>query len=127
MRAKPKVRAPADELLTDVIDPKGRYDAGQLASFLDWTKQDLAAFLDKGASNLSKATASLRDQDALGKLAAVIKHLLDITGNDRAQARAWLRTPLPVLDRRSPKEVITGGHLDVIADLLDEIESGFSS
>jgi hypothetical protein len=124
---KARPRPPSEELLEGAYDAEGRYDADRLASILDWTKQDLAGFLETHPSAVSRQPASQKHQEQLGQLAAVMRHLLDHTGNDRAQARAWLRTPMLVLDRKSPKEVILSGHLDRVADLLDEIDSGFAA
>ena len=124
---KARPRPPSVELLRDALDGEGRYDATALASILDWTKQDIARFLETYPSALSRRAAPPKHQNALAQLAALMRHLLDQTGGDRAQARAWLRTPVLVLDRRSPKEVILSGRLDTVADLLDEIDSGFAA
>lgn len=122
---KAQVRPPSKELLK-ALDQEGRYDAAALAGILDWTKQEIARFLETGPSALSRSSAPLKHQDALARLAAVMRHLLDLTGNDQGQARAWLRTPILVLDRKSPKEVILSGRLETVAALLEEMESGFA-
>jgi putative toxin-antitoxin system antitoxin component (TIGR02293 family) len=124
---KARPRPPSEELLRGAFDKVGRYDAAALAGILDWSKQEIARFLETHPSTLSRQPASLKHQDPLAQLAAVMRQLLDQTGGDFAQARAWLRTPLPVLDRKSPKEVILSGRLDMVANLLAEIESGFAA
>jgi len=124
---KAQVRAPSEELLREAIDKDGRYDAAALAGILDWTKQEIAGYLGTDPSALSRQPAAPKHQDALARLAAAMRHLLDHTGNDLAQARAWLRTPILALDRETPKAVIMGGRLDMVADLLDEIDSGFAA
>ena len=98
-----------------------------LARFVDWNQQDIAEFLGVNPSSLSRNSAAEKFQDPLSRLAAAIKHLLDVTGGDMAQARAWLRTPIQVLDGKSPKEMILGGQLDVVRDLLNEMEAGFAA
>ena len=125
MKLKP--RRPSEELLGGAFDREGRYDATALAGILDWSKQEIARFLETHPSTLSRQPASLKHQDPLAQLAAVMRHLLDHTGGNLAQARAWLRTPLLVLDRKTPKEVILSGRLEMVASLLAEIESGFAA
>lgn len=124
---KAQVRPPSEELLREAIDKNGRYDAAALAEMLDWTKQEIAGFLGTDPSALSRQPAAPKHQDNLARLAATLRHLLDHTGNDLAQARAWLRTPILALDGKAPKAVIMEGRLDMIADLLGEIDSGFAA
>jgi putative toxin-antitoxin system antitoxin component (TIGR02293 family) len=125
--SKSRPRPPSEELLRDALDSSGRYNVDALAKCLDWTKAEIAKFLETGPSTLSREAAPQKHQDNLARLAAVMKHLLDHTGNDVGQARAWLRTPLLVLDHKSPKDVILSGNLDIVTALLDEIESGFAA
>ena len=114
-------------VLTDAIDDQGRYDAVKIAELLDWTRQDIAEYLDKDPSAISRNAASLNYQQALGQLAATVSHLIDIMDNDLKTARAWLRTPIKVLDGKSPKEKILHHDLGAVNSLLSEVEAGFSA
>ncbi len=120
-----RARVPRDQVLAEALDEAGRYDAFKLAEYIDWSKQEMAAFLRKHPSSLSRESASLAVQEPLAALAAVVKELLFLVDEDQSIARAWLRTPIRVLDEKSPKEVILAGNLDTVASLLGEIQSGF--
>lgn len=124
---KARLRPPSQELLREAIDSSGRYNVDALAKYLDWAKQDIARFLETGPSTLSREAAPQKYQDQLARLAAVMSHLLKHTGDNLPHARAWLRTPLLVLDHKSPKDLILSGHLDMVAALLDEMDSGFAA
>jgi transcriptional regulator with XRE-family HTH domain len=113
-------------LLTEAIDDEGRYDAVKLAKLLDWTQQEIAEYLDKDPSAISRYSSALTYQQPLSELAAIFAHLLNLFDNDLKHTRAWLRTPVRVLDWKSPKEKILNHDLKVVDSLLDEVESGFS-
>jgi hypothetical protein len=113
-------------ILTEAIDDEGRYDATKLAKLLDWTQQEIAQYLDKDPSSVSRFSSSLIYQQPLSELAAIFSHLLSLMGDDLRITRAWLRTPIRVLDGKSPKEKILNHDLKTVNSLLDEIESGFS-
>lgn len=114
-------------VLTDAIDDQGRYDAVKIADLLDWSRQDIAQYLDKDPSAISRNAASLNYQQALGELAATFSHLLELMDNDLKTARAWLRTPIKVLDGKSPKEKILHRDLRAVDSLLSEVEAGISA
>ena len=114
------------EILTAAIDDEGRYDAVKLAEVLDWTQQEIAEYLDKDPSTVSRFSASLNYQQPLSELAAVVSHLLKLMDNDLRITRAWLRTPIRVFDGKSPKEKILHHDLRAVDLLLEEIESSFS-
>ena len=114
-------------VLTKAIDDQGRYDAVKIAELLDWTRQDIARYLDKDPSAISRNAASLNYQQALSELAATFSHLLELMDNDLKTARAWLRTPIKVLDGKSPKEKILRHDLGAVDSLLSEVEAGFSA
>lgn len=122
-----KAHLPKDDVLTQALNDAGRYDAFKLAEYIDWSKQEIAAFLRKHPSTLSRESASVSVQHPLAALAAVVKELLLLVNDDPPIARAWLRTPNRVLDEKSPKEVILAGRLDAVASLLGEIHSGFAA
>jgi hypothetical protein len=112
--------------LTATIDDRARYDAIKLAKLLDWSGQEIARYLDKDPSAISRNSASLNYQQPLSQLAATITHLLALMDNDLKTARAWLRTPIKVLDGKSPKEKILLHDLNAVDALLSEVETGFS-
>ena len=113
-------------VLTETIDDQGRYDATKMAKLLDWSGQEIAQYLDKDPSAISRNGASITYQQPLSQLAATISHLLTLMDNDLKTARAWLRTPIKVLDGKSPKEKILRHDLNAVDTLLLEVEGGFS-
>lgn len=113
-------------ILTAAIDDEGRYDAVKLAKLLDWTQQEIAEYLEKDPSAISRYGSSLSYQQPLSELAAMFAHLLSLLDNNLKLTRAWLRTPVRVLDWKSPKEIILQHDLKTVDSLLDEVESGFS-
>lgn len=113
-------------VLTQALDEEGRYDAAKLAALLDWTNQEIARYLGKDPSTISRFSASLQYQEPLAELAAIFNHLVSLMDGDLRLARAWLRTPIRVLDGVSPKEKILHSDLKPIETLLQEVESGFS-
>jgi len=119
-------RARYPRILTEAVDDEGRYNATKLAKLLDWTQQEMAEYLDKDPSAISRYSSSLSYQQPLSELAAIFSHLLSLFDNDLKHTRAWLRTPIRVLDGQSPKEKILNHDLKAVHSLLDEVESGFS-
>ncbi len=113
-------------IFMEALDEEGRYDAARLGRLLDWTNQDMARYLERDPSTISRHGSSLSYQDPLARLASLFRCMLDLLDDDVRQARAWLRTPIRVLDGVSPKEKILLGELGVVDTLLREIESGFS-
>lgn len=113
-------------VLTQALDEEGRYNAAKLAALLDWTNQEIARYLGKDPSTISRFNASLQYQEPLAELAAIFNHLVSLMDGDLRLARAWLRTPIRVLDGVSPKEKILHSDLKPIETLLQEVESGFS-
>ena len=45
-------------MLAEAIDDEGRYDAVKLAKLLDWTQQEIAEYLDKDPSTVSRFSSS---------------------------------------------------------------------
>jgi len=123
--APPKDAPDTGELLRDAFDENGRYDAAKLTGLLDWTNREMTDYLGVDPSGITRNAASLQNQEALARLAALMQHLLTLLENKLPEARAWLRTPIRALDGKLPKEVILSGRLDVVANLLKEIEAGF--
>ena len=114
-------------VLTDALDGQGRYDAAKLAGLLDWTRREIAQYLQKDPSAISRNGASLAYQEPLSQLAATFAHLLDLMNGDLKMARAWMRTPVKVLNGKSPKNTILRRDLKAIDAVLAEVESGFAA
>jgi hypothetical protein len=122
---EPNVRSFHARILTEALDNEGRYDAVKLAQFLDWNNQEIAQYLDRDPSTISRYGASPQYQQALSQLAALVVDLLKLLDGDLRLVRAWLRTPVQVLGE-SPKEKILHHDLRSVGSLLQEVESGFS-
>jgi hypothetical protein len=121
---------PARQLLASTLrkftDDQGRYDAVKIAQTFDWTQQELAWFLGKDKSAISKNPTSPGYQDALARLVALFDRIIELTGGDAAAAVAWLRTPILALDNAPPKTFILAGELEVVENLVHEYESGLA-
>lgn len=125
---KPKLpRARHLRVMTEAIDEQGRYDAAKVAELLDWSRQEIATYLERDPSAISRNGASLGFQQPLSRLVATFANLLELLNDDLKTARAWLRTPIKVLDGKSPKEKILHGELKTVEAVIAEIESGFSA
>ena len=44
--------------------------------------------------------------------------------NDEASAKAWINTPQPALDGKSPRGLILSGQIERVRQLLDQLRSG---
>ena len=113
-------RAHPTAVLAEVVDRKGRYDAGLLADQLDWSQAMMATYLGRDQSTVSRHATSAPVQDELARLAALLKKLL--RHMPLAHARAWLRTPLDVLDRVTPQQLIVKGRIRLVERVVDEIK-----
>jgi ParB-like chromosome segregation protein Spo0J len=118
--------APRALVLRDAINDEGRYDAAKLADLFGCTLEEIARYLGKDPSTVSRYGASARYQDRLAALAAVLQDLLLLMNRDLPAARAWLRTPNRALDRTTPMKRILEGQLDMVDNLLNEVKSGFA-
>ncbi len=112
--------------LRKLTDTRGRYDAIKVAQAIDWEQQEIAHFLGKDPSFISKNPVSPSFQDALAGLASLYGRLVELTGNDTAAAVAWLRTPIVALNNQSPKKLLLESRPDVVENLLREYESGLA-
>lgn len=111
-------------LLTQALSG-GRYDARKLAELIDWNLDDVAHYLGKDLSTVSRHSASIKYQDALGALALVVKEIFDLLGGDIDMVRAWFRTPIRALEA-SPKALIVDGQFARVEALVREYESGLA-
>ena len=113
-------------LLEDVLDAEGRFDAARVAALLDWKVEEIAQYLDRDPSTVSKYPTSVRHQDRLAALVGVFQALVTSFGNRRL-VRGWFRLPLGALDGASPKAVILRGELPRVSDLIAEWDAGFAA
>ena len=108
------------------IGPDGRYDAALVARALDWDQKDLARFLGKHPSAISKNPTAHAHQTSLARLVALFDRVLTLAGDDNAVVIAWLRTPIFALDNVSPRALVLDGNIDVVERLVGEYESGLA-
>lgn len=113
-------------VLREAIDERGRYDATKMAKLLDWTRGEMAEYLGKDPSTISRFGSSVVHQNKLAELAALVQELLTVMNNDLPCVRAWFRTPLRALDKASPQDKILHGELEKVDDLVDEFRSGLA-
>src|SRR5689334_4543234 len=98
-------------ILKDATDDNGRYDAAKIADLLDWTINDVAQYLGRDASTISRFGASAVHQEKLAALAYLAQGVFEIMREDLRTTRAWFRTPIRALDNTSPRQLILSGNL----------------
>jgi hypothetical protein len=113
-------------ILREAIDRRGRYDAAKIAALLDWQISDIAKYLGRAPSTISRFGASQMHQEKLAALASLVQDAFSLTGDDLRATRAWFRTPLRTLDGASPREALLRGHLRRVRDLVNEMDSGLA-
>jgi hypothetical protein len=113
-------------VLREAIDRKGRYDAAKLAALLDWQISDIAKYLGRAPSTISRFGASQVHQEKLAALAALVQDVFELTIDDLRATRAWFRMPLGALDGISPREEILRGNLWRVRNLVNEMHRGFA-
>ena len=129
--------------LAPAISDSGRYEPRSLAKLLGWTPEEMARYLGVSVSTVQKGLDVRAGQPKLEGLASVYLSVLEgfygvrhvfgvdaeesdaaVAGRARAHATAWLNTPQVALDGKRPKDLILGGNLeavrDLVADLTDE-------
>jgi|SRR5579871_3933225 len=114
-------------ILRRATDRNGRYAAAQLAELLDWQVADIARYLGRAPSTISRFGASQVHQDKLALLTALTRDVFRLTGNNLRATRAWFRLPLGTLDGVSPREAVLRGHIKRVRDLVNEMHSGFAA
>jgi hypothetical protein len=117
---------PLPRVLRDTIDKNGRYDAARLAKLLGWSFVDLARYLDRDPSTISRSGAAEAHQDKLARLVALVQEVLFLMMDDLPATIAWLRTPIPILDWTSPRDLIFKGDFDRVKSVVDEYHSGLA-
>lgn len=116
----------SSNLLVEALDRSGSYDAVKLAGVLDWTQRDVASYLGKDPSAITRAPASPQFQERLGELASLVVELKKMLDDNMAYVRAWMNTPVRALDGSTPKKLILGGEIKRVVDLIGECRSGFA-
>jgi hypothetical protein len=113
-------------ILTDATDENGRYDAAKIARILDWTVSDIAQYLGRDPSTISRFRASPVHQEKLAALAALTQEVFEIMREDLRATRAWFRTPIRALDGESPQQLILSGKFGRVSGLIEESRSGLA-
>jgi len=121
-----QAKRPLASNLRKLTDAQGRYDAVKVAGAFDWEQKEIARFLGKDPSSISKNPVSAGHQEALARLVSVYQRVLELTGDDTAAVVAWLRTPIVALDNQSPKKLLLEERSDIVEALLKEYESGLA-
>jgi hypothetical protein len=127
MRAAPiSVVFKQAKVLNHAIDRRGRYGAAKLAELLDWQTTDIARYLGRAPSTISRFGASQVHQEKLAVLASLVQDVFGLAENSLRATRAWFRTPLGTLDGISPREEILRGNFWRVRRIVSEMESGFA-
>jgi hypothetical protein len=108
------------------MEENGRYDAARVAHLLDWTVSDMARYLERDASTISRFGASPVHQEKLAALAVLAQEVFEIMREDLAATRAWFRTPIRVFDGKSPQSLILNGQFWRVSSLIEESRSGLA-
>jgi hypothetical protein len=114
-------------VIRDSIDKMGRYNASRLAKLLGWSLADMGRYLDRDASTLSRSGSASVHQDRLAALAALIQEAFLLMDENLPVTVAWFRTPIQVLDWKSPRDLILRGEVSKVRNLLSEVHSGFAA
>jgi len=113
-------------ILREATDQNGRYDAAKIAKLLDWNLADVATYLGRDPSTISRFGASVVHQEKLAALAYLAQEVFLLMNDDLPVTRAWFRTPLRVLDGVSPQHAILRGDFVKVSSLVSESRSGLA-
>jgi hypothetical protein len=114
------------KIIRQTLSDSGRYDAAKIARLLGWSLADLAHYLDRDPSTVSRSRSAHAHQDRLAALAALVQEMFLLMNEDLPATIAWFRTPIAVLDWKSPRDLILSGELRMVRNLVDEVSSGFA-
>ncbi len=114
-------------VLRHATDRRGRFGAAKVAELLDWQISDIAKYLGRAPSTISRFGASHVHQEKLAALAVLVQDVFGLTDNSLRATRAWFRMPLGTLDGISPREEILRGNLWRVRNLVNEMDSGFAA
>jgi hypothetical protein len=102
---------------------EGRFDAAKTAVVLEWSQEDVAAYLGKTPGALSRNPTSSTGQDELARLVGLVQRVYELNDNDIGLTRAWFRLPIRALEKQSPKKLIVERQLETVENLVDEYDS----
>ena len=110
----------AAALMPELHNPEsGRIDAKKVAAFLGLSLTKFAKALGRSPQSVHKTPDSVRLQDELGlylRLAAGLEALL----GSQQQARIWLNTPHPDLDKTRPLDLVEKRKAEIVAELVED-------
>ena len=112
--------------LRPFTDADGRYDAAKIAAALDWEQREIARFLGRDPSSVSKNPSALSYQQQLARLVSLFNRIVELSGNDVGAAVAWLRTPIWALDNQSPKTLLLTEQTSIVERLVREYDSALA-
>jgi len=116
-----------DVPLTQLHNPEsGRIDAARVAQFLGVALPQVAAAVGAGYTAVHKTPDASSLQKGLGPIKRSLALLSRATRN-RRDARAWLNSPHPDLEEKTPLEVMLSGHADAVVTLLENTIAGLPS
>src|SRR4051812_38847641 len=93
-------------LIGDLRNRHGQLDPNRVASTLGLTVQQLADCLELPAEKLREEKDPAELEKRLEPFAMVIGIVRDVYGGDDKRVRAWLRTPRPELEGKTPNEAL---------------------
>jgi uncharacterized protein (DUF2384 family) len=112
--------------LVELHSATGRIDAAKVAAYLGISLPRIAAAVGAAYAAAHKTPDAPSLQEGLGRFKRVLALLTRATRN-RKEARAWLNTPHPDLDERTPIDVMLSGRADAVITLLENALAGLPS
>ena len=104
----------------------GRLDAAKVADYLRISLKQLSESLGRNYSTVHRTPAASAIQEPLRSIKRTLE-ILEQVFVDRSAVLAWLNSPHPDLDRRTPLQVILEGYPDAVEDMLEGALTGTSS
>lgn len=104
----------------------GRIDAAKVAAYLRVPLPRIASAVGAAYAAAHKTPDASSLQEGLGRFKRVLALLTRATRN-RREARAWLNTPHPDLDERTPIDIMLSGRADAVIALLENALAGHPS
>jgi hypothetical protein len=113
-----------DLLLPELYDPaNGRIDAKRIADRLAIPLSKLSDGLGVDYRTVYKTPSSERLQPALRPIKRSLE-ILSQTIDNQETVLAWLNTPHPLLDKKTPLSIILGGQADQLETILENAIAG---
>ena len=107
----------------DILE-EGKFNASMLSELLGWSMADMAKFLGKSVSAISRQPLAAKDQHKLGALVALLSLALDLASGDLDAMKAWLMMPIWAFDNQSAKDLILKNELESVKNLIEELKAG---